>query len=105
MNGLGWAGVGMVVAGLLLLVIELLLVLPRVLRLTKRLRELNLLLDNSLRLTNHELQLLRQARLDMHALLRPYRRLQRWLTHPLTVALYASYRRRATARRSAARGS
>ena len=95
----------MAVAGLLLVVIELLLVLPRALRLTKRLGELNLLLDNSFRLTKHELQILRDARLDMHALLRPYRRLQRWLSHPLTVALYESYRRRATARRSAPRAS
>jgi hypothetical protein len=101
LNALGWAGVGMAVAGLLLVVIELLLVLPRALRLTKRLRELNLLLDNSFRLTNHELQILREARLEMYTLLRPYRRLRRWLTHPLTVALYASYRRRPTARRSA----
>jgi hypothetical protein len=72
--------------------------------LTKRLRELNLQLDNSFRLTNHELQLFREASLDTHALLRPYRRLRRWLTHPLTVALFASYRRRATARRSAPPG-
>jgi hypothetical protein len=94
----------MAVAGLVLILFELLLVLPRALRLTKRLRELNLLLDNSFRLTNHELQLLREASLDTHALLRPYRRLRRWLIHPLTVALFASYRRRATARRSAPSG-
>jgi hypothetical protein len=91
----------MAVAGLLLVLIELLLVLPRVLRLTKRLRELNLLLDDSFRLTNHDLQLLREARLQTHALLGPYRRLRRWLTHPLTVALFASYRRRTTARSAA----
>ena len=101
MNTLSWAGVGTAVAGLVLLVIEFLLVLPRALRLTKRLRELNLLLDNSRRLTQDELQLLRKATLETQSLLRPFRRLRRWLTHPLTVALFASYRRRAAARRRA----
>ena len=98
---MGWTGAGMAVAGLLLIVVELLLVLPGALRLTKRLRELNLLLDNSRRLTQDELQLLRKATLETQSLLRPFRRLRRWLTHPLTVALFASYRRRAAARRRA----
>jgi hypothetical protein len=101
MNALGWAGVGMAGAGLLVIAVELALVLPRAIRLTKRLRELNLLLDNNLRLTKNELQLLQQAALQTQSLLRPYRRLRRWLAHPLTVALFASYRRRAAARRSA----
>ena len=101
MNAVGWAGVGMAVTGLLLVVIELALVLPRALRLTKRLRELNLLLENNRRLTQNELQLLQQAGLETQSLLRPYRRLRRWLTHPLTLALFATYRRRAAARRSA----
>ena len=90
----------MAVAGLLLIAFELILVVPRALRLTKRLRELNLLLDNNRRLTHDELQILHQATLETHSLLRPYRRLQRWLTHPLTVALFTSYRRRAAIRRS-----
>jgi hypothetical protein len=101
LNALGWAGVGMAVAGLLLIIVELALVLPRALRLTKRLRELNLLLENDRQLTHNELQLLQQATLQTQSLLRPYRRLRRWLTHPLTLALFASYRRRAATRRSA----
>ncbi len=100
MNALGWAGVGMAVAGLLLIAIELALVLPRALRLTKRLRELNLLLENNRRLTQDELQLLQRALSETRSLLRPYRRLRRWLLLPLTLALFASYRRRAAARRS-----
>ena len=91
----------MAVAGLAVIAIELALVLPRAFRLTKRLRELNLLLENNRRLTQDELQLLQQAGLETQSLLRPYRRLRRWLTHPLTLALFASYRRRAAARRSA----
>jgi hypothetical protein len=91
----------MAVAGLLLIIVELALVLPRALRLTKRLRELNLLLENNRQLTHNELQLLQQATLQTQLLLRPYRRLRRWLTHPLMLALFASYRRRAATRRSA----
>lgn len=95
----------MALAGLVLIVIELLLVLPSAIRLTKRLRELNLLLGNNRRLTQDEVQLLQQARTETQSLLRPYRRLRRWLTHPVTVALFASYRRRAAARRSASPAS
>jgi len=101
LNALGWAGVGMAGAGLLLVVCELLLVLPRAIRLTKRLQELNLLLENNRQLTHNELQLLQQATLQTQSLLRPYRRLRRWLTHPLMLALFVSYRRRAATRRSA----
>ena len=101
---MGWAGVGMAVAGLLLIVVELLLVLPGALRLTKRLRQLNLLLDDNRRLTQDELQLLQQATDETKSLLRPYRRLRRWLAHPLTIALFVSYRRRAAARRSTSPG-
>ena len=90
----------MAVAGLLLIAIELALVLPRIIRLTKRLRDLNLLLENNSQLTHDELQLLQQAHSETQSLLRPYRRLRRWLLHPLTLALFASYRRRAAARRS-----
>jgi len=91
----------MAVAGLLLVVVELALVLPRALRLTKRLQDLNLLLESNLRLSQDELRLLRQASTETQELLRPYRRLRRWLTHPVTIALLASYRRRAAAHRSA----
>jgi len=101
LNAFGWAGVGMAVAGLSVLLVEFLLVLPRALRLTKRLRELTLLLDANRRLTQDELRLLHEARLETQSLLLPYRRLRRWLAHPVTVALFASYRRRAATRRSA----
>jgi hypothetical protein len=85
-----------------LIVVEVVLVLPRALRLTKQLRALNLLLDDNVRLAHDELQILNQTRTETQALLRPYMRLAKWLTHPLVVALFASYRRRAARRRSAA---
>ena len=91
----------MAVGGLAVIVLEVFLLLPRTLRLTKQLQELNLLLANNLRLADDELQILQQATAEMHTLLRPYRRLRKWLLHPLTVALFASYRRRGARRRSA----
>ena len=91
----------MAVTGLVLIVLEVFLLLPRTARLTKRLQELNLLLANNLRLAHDELQILQRATAEMQALLRPYRRLRKWLMHPLTVALFASYRRRRPRRRSA----
>jgi hypothetical protein len=100
-----WVGVGMAVTGLVLVIFELVLTLPRLLRLTKRLRELNLLLEDTLRLTHDELQILHQARSETSLLLGPFRRLGRWLAHPLTLALLASYRRRLATRRSTSSGA
>lgn len=100
MNPAQWVGAGMAVAGLLLVVIELILIIPRAIRLTNRLKQLNLLFEDSLRLTHHELQSLSETRVETQALLRPYRQIARWLGHPITLALLASYRRRRAARRS-----
>ena len=93
----------MAVAGLVLIAIEVIVILARAARLTKRLQELNLLLADSRRLAHDELQILNQATTETAALLRPYRRLRKWLTHPLAVALFASYRHRAAQRWSASR--
>jgi hypothetical protein len=79
-------------------VVELALITPRALRLAEKLRIVRLLLDENLRLTNHELQVLRESRAETRALLRPYRRLARLLRSPLVLALLESYRRRRKAR-------
>ncbi len=95
----------MAITGLVLVFLELLLTLPRLLRLTKRLNELNLLLEDNLRLTHDELQILHQARSETRLLLGPFRKLGWWLGHPLTLALLASYRRRLATRRNASSGA
>jgi hypothetical protein len=87
--------------GLLALIVEVLFVLPRYVRLTKRLNELTLLYEDNLRLTHDELQLLSRSIDEARVLLRPYQRLRKWLAHPITLALYASYRRRRALRRRA----
>lgn len=84
----------MAVAGLLAIVIELALIAPRAIRLLKKGRMLTAMLEENLRLTNHELEILRQSQAETRALLKPYRRVARYLRNPLVVALLASYRRR-----------
>ncbi len=68
-------------------------------RLARRAATLNEQLATERRLIESDLQSLRAALEETRRLWRPYRRLLRWLRHPLVVALMESYaRRRATAR-------
>lgn len=93
MDGVGWVGVDMAAVGFGLVLIELLLIVLRFQRLTKRVEELNLLLENGIRLSNDEIRILRESTSQTAALLRPYHRIARRLRHPLVLALLASYRR------------
>ena len=99
-----WVGGGVALAGLFLIAVEVALIVPRGIRLTKRISQLNLLLAEHLRLSGDELETLQQTRSDMHDLLGPYRRVLRWLRHPITLALLASYRRRLVRRGSSTSG-
>jgi len=99
LSWLDWLGLDMVAVGLAAMLVALLLLLPRFLCLTKRLDDLTLLYDEYSRLTRDDLRTLSLALAETHALLRPYRRLQRWLGHPVSLALLASYRRRRRLRR------
>lgn len=98
MNAAGWIGAGLAGAGFAVVLVELLLIALRFVSLTKRVDELNLLLDNDIRLSNDELQILRESTSQTAALLRPYHRIARRLRHPLALAFLASYRRRRRAR-------
>ena len=100
MTWVGWLGIDMLAAGLIAVAVEVLMLLPRLVRLNRRITDLNLLYQESLRLAHDDLQGLSRATAEMQELLRPYRRLQRWLAHPISVALYASYRRRSSRARS-----
>ena len=90
-------------AVLVLLSIEVHVILQLPARLSKRLQVLNLSPAASLPLAHDLLHILNHANTETAALLRPYRRLRKWLTHPLAVALFASYRHRAAQRWSASR--
>jgi hypothetical protein len=94
MNAAGQLGVGMLLVGSLLILVEILLLVPRALLLTKRLRELNLLVEGELRQANEQLSSIRRATAETAVLFRPYRKAWRWISHPITIALYQSFRRR-----------
>jgi len=81
----------------LAIAIELALIAPRAMRLLKKGRLLTAMLEENRRLTNHELEILRESQAETRALLRPYRSVARYLRNPLVVALLASYRRRSRA--------
>jgi len=94
-------GVGLLVLALVLTLIGLLAALPRALRVRRAsLRTLQLAATYRLLfgISALELQL---AALERHQLLRPYRRVRRWVTHPLTVALAESWARRHSRARAA----
>lgn len=94
-------GIGLLVLALVATLIVVLTLLPRILRVRQEwLRTVRLAAAYRLVLgiSAMELQL---AALQRHQLLRPYRRVRRWVTHPLTVALAESWARRRTRAREA----
>jgi hypothetical protein len=98
---LAWIGIGLLGLALVLALIGGLAVLPRALRVRRASRQ-TLRLAATYRLlfgiSSMELQL---AALERNQLLRPYRRVRRWVTHPLTVALMESWSRRRSRARAA----
>ena len=97
------AGVGVALVGLAIVITlaGLLAALPRALR-VRRAASATIELAATYRLllgiSGTELEL---AALERRELLRPYRRVRRWVTHPLTVALVESWARRRTRAREA----
>jgi hypothetical protein len=90
----GWIGVWMLVLGCLLMVAEVLWVLPLALGVRRRALALQDLAFREEGAGRAELALLRRLLEESDLALRPYRRLRRWLAHPLVPALLESYRRR-----------
>jgi hypothetical protein len=90
----GWVGVALLVAAGLAIVIESVVaalwgraVAMRALTLQER-------LETERALVGSDLEKLRLALQETQRLWKPYRLILRWLGHPLTIALFASYRRR-----------
>ena len=94
MNPLGWVGLGLLGLGLVLVVFELFLILSSVLSLRRRALELQRLVLANRVVLEAELAHLRLLASERELMAKPYRRLLRWLTHPLMVALLQSHRRR-----------
>ena len=95
---LGTIGIWLLVAGGLAIVVELALVAILGLALGRRARALSERIESERSQIRADVERLRQAIQEMKVLWRPYRRVLRWLRHPLVIALLGSYRRRMAAR-------
>ncbi len=101
MTLLAGIGVALLALAIMATLVVLLIVLPRALRLRQAgLQTLELAQAYRLVFAISAMQL-QLAALERNQLLRPYRRVRRWLTHPLTVALMESWARRRTRVREA----
>lgn len=92
----------MLVAGAALVAVAALAIVPRLSRVRRRAVALRATAAEAERDTLAALALLRSRRAETEALLVPWRRMRRWLRHPLVVATLDWYRRRRRAGRPAA---
>ena len=88
------AGQLMVGSAAVLVLLAFLASLPRALRVRRRLRRLAAYAEASRTQIEEEVSRLTRQRAAIAEELGSSRRLRRWLTHPLAVALFQSYRRR-----------
>lgn len=94
MTLLAWVGIGLLVLAGVLILGAVAAIVPRGLRVRRVLDETSALVLTyrlAIGISGLELQL---AAIERHELLRPWRRVRRWVTHPLTIALFESWRRR-----------
>lgn len=94
MTTLGWVGIGLLVAASLAIVVEAVLAAVWGTAVAKRAIKLSERLNSERGLLQADLETLRVALEETERLWRPYGTILRWLNHPLTIALLASYRRR-----------
>ena len=94
MTTLGWVGVGLLVAAGLAIVIEAVVAAVWGTAVARRALIVQERLATERGLLEADLANLRLAIEETQRLWRPYRVILRWLGHPLTIALFASYRRR-----------
>jgi len=91
---LGWVGVILLVAAGLVIVIEAVVAGLWGAAVARRAAKLSERLETERGLLEADLEKLRLALEETRRLWRPYRVALRWLGHPLTIALWQSYRRR-----------
>jgi hypothetical protein len=88
------AGQAMLVAALLLVLVGLLVTLPRLLRVRRQVVGLRVRVEAARAEVLGELEEFEHRKQEADQLMRPIRRLRKWLRHPLSVAAFQSYRRR-----------
>ncbi len=91
MTSLGWIGVWLLVAGVVAIVAEGVLLAVWGMAVAKRSRSLQELVETERGLIEADLKRLQEALEETRRLWRPYRRVLRWLRHPITIALLQSY--------------
>ena len=99
MTSLGWLGVWLLVAAVLLLVVEGVLAAVWGMAVARRALVLAELVETGRGAINADMARLRLAIGETRRLWRPYARALRWLRHPLTIALLESFARRRAATR------
>lgn len=98
MTTFGWVGVWLLVGSVLAILIEGALAAAWSAALTKRTQSLTEYVEHETGALKADVERLALALEETRRLWQPYKRLLRWLRHPLTIALWQSYRRRASAR-------
>lgn len=94
MTQLGWIGVWLLVASVAAIVIETVIALVWTRRVALRAQALSEKIATERALLQQDVERLRLSVDEMRRLWKPYRRVLRWLNHPLVVALMQSYARR-----------
>jgi hypothetical protein len=90
----GWVGVWLLVASIVLVMAEGVLVAVWGTAVARRTRALAELTETEQGLIEADITRLRSALDETRRLWKPYRRVLRWLRHPIAIALFQSYRRR-----------
>jgi hypothetical protein len=90
-TSLGWIGVWLLVAGVVAIVVEGVLASVWGRAVAKRSRALQELVETERGLIEADLKRLQEALEETRRLWKPYRRVLRWLRHPITIALMQSY--------------
>ena len=99
MNGdLSWIGIWLLVLGVAAIIVEFALAGIWTARLARRAQSLSERLAGEQALVQADLLRLREAMAETTLLWQPYRRLLRYLRHPLVMALIQSYMRKRAAR-------
>ena len=98
MTELGWIGVGLLVAGGVAILVEMVVLAVWGMTMGKHAMVLAERLADDGDLIEADLAKLRLAIEEIRRLWQPYHKTLRWLRNPLVIALLQSYRRRAAAR-------
>jgi len=90
-TSLGWIGVWLLVAGVVAIVGEGVFLAVWGMAIAKRSRVLRELVETERGLIEADLKRLQEALEETRRLWQPYRRVLRWLRHPITIALMQSF--------------